>query len=176
MVPVEDRHIQALHRGTQLTLNIIRNTHWIIHAKKLVKSHISRSVSCNRFRASSLSQQMANLPLPLVQVNEALSHVGVDLSDPLKIKMSFGRGHKSCKGYIAVFICFCTKAIHLEAVTGYGTDHFMAAFKRFMSRRGICRAVYSDCGTNFVGASKEIKLIFSKNSLHPNKFTDYLAE
>ena len=101
---------------------------------------------------------------------------GVDLAGPLRVKMSFGRGNKFCKGYIVVFICFCTKAIHLEAVKSYDTDHFMAAFKRFISRRGICRVVYSDCDTNFVGASKEIKSIFSRDSLHPSKFTDYLTE
>ena len=159
-----------------MTLNVIRNTHWIIHARKLVKSHISKCVPCVRFGASSLSQQMGNLPIPRVQVSEAFSHVGVDLAGPLKIKMSFGRGYKSCKGYIVVFICFCTKAIHLEAVTGYDTDHFMAAFKRFISRRGLCRVVYSDCGTNFVGACKEIKSIFAEDSHRQNKFTNYLAQ
>ena len=66
--------------------------------------------------------------------------------------------------------------MHLEAVAGYETDHFMAAFKRFISRRGLCWAIYSDCGTNFVGACKEIKSIFSKDSSHPNKFTNYVAE
>ena len=39
------------------------------------------------------------LPSPRVQVREAFFHVGVDLAGPLKVKMSFSRGHKSCKGY-----------------------------------------------------------------------------
>nr|XP_012145356.1 PREDICTED: uncharacterized protein LOC105663061 [Megachile rotundata] len=36
------------------------------------------------------------------------------------------------------------------------TEAFIAAFKRFIARRGICRNVYSDNGTNFVGANKEL--------------------
>ena len=84
--------------------NSHRNTHWIIQARKLVNSHISKCVPCIRFRALVLSQQMGNLLSP--KVIEAFSHVGVDLAGPLEIKMSFGRGHKSCKRYIVVFICF----------------------------------------------------------------------
>lgn len=49
-----------------------------------------------------------------------------------------------------------TKAMHLEAVTDLSTQHFIAAFKRFTSRRGLCQHVYSDNATNFVGASTEI--------------------
>lgn len=33
------------------------------------------------------------------------------------------------------------------------TDAFIASLKRFIARRGICRNIYSDNGTNFVGAN-----------------------
>lgn len=46
------------------------------------------------------------------------------------------------------------KAVHLEPVTQLSTEAFLAAFERFISRRGFCRNVYSDCGTNFVGAGR----------------------
>ena len=93
-------HLRVIQAGTQLTLNSICNTHWIIQARKLVKSHISKCVPCVRFQALALSHQMGNLPSPRVQVSEAFSLVGVDLAGLLNIKMSFGRGHKSCKGYM----------------------------------------------------------------------------
>ena len=38
-----------------------------------------------------------------------------------------------------------------------------AAFRRFISRRGACTDIYSDCGTNFVGASKELQVLLNKN-------------
>lgn len=55
------------------------------------------------------------------------------------------------------FVCLATKAIHLEAVSDLSTQAFIAAFRRFSGRRGLCSHIYSDCGTNFVGAAKKLK-------------------
>ena len=117
-------------------------------------------------------------PLPAARVNPSppFTHVGIDYAGPIKIKTSFGRGHKSIKGYIVVFICLCTKAVHLEAVTSYDTSNFLNAFKRFVSRRGLCSHIYSDCGTNFVGADAQLKSMFSKGSDNSNKIFDDLAK
>ncbi|XP_046624784.1 uncharacterized protein LOC124307301 [Neodiprion virginianus] len=53
------------------------------------------------------------------------------------------------------------KPVHLELVTDYSANGFLKAFRRFTSRRGICRNLYSDCGTNFVGADAELKRLLS---------------
>lgn len=45
-----------------------------------------------------------------------------------------------------------TKAIHLELVSDLTSAAFIAAFRRFVARRGLCTDLYSDCGTNFKGA------------------------
>ena len=37
------------------------------------------------------------------------------------------------------------------------TDDFINVLKRFVNRRGNAKALYSDCGTNFKGAHKELK-------------------
>ncbi|GFX01233.1 integrase catalytic domain-containing protein [Trichonephila clavipes] len=49
-----------------------------------------------------------------------------------------------------------TRAIHLELVTDLSADAFIAALKRFISRRGKCSDIYSDCGSNFVGAKRKL--------------------
>jgi len=46
--------------------------------------------------------------------------------------------------------------VHLERVSELSTDSFLAAFKRFFALREMPSAVYSDCGTNFVGASTKL--------------------
>lgn len=53
-----------------------------------------------------------------------------------------------------------SRAVHLEAVSDYTSDVFLAAFNRFVSRRGLCTDVYSDCGTNFVGADTQLRALF----------------
>ncbi|GFQ72956.1 integrase catalytic domain-containing protein, partial [Trichonephila clavata] len=52
-----------------------------------------------------------------------------------------------------------TKAIHLEIVTNCSTGAFLGALKRFISRRGKPHDIFSDNGTNFVGANNELKKI-----------------
>lgn len=58
------------------------------------------------------------------------------------------------KAYIAVFVCLYSKCMHIEIVYDLSSDCFLAAFKRFTNRRGRCKRLYSDNGTNFKGADK----------------------
>ncbi|XP_076545269.1 uncharacterized protein LOC117609699 [Osmia lignaria lignaria] len=76
---------------------------------------------------------------------------------PITMKSSKGRGSKTIKGWICVFVCFSSSAVHLEVVSNYLTEGFLAAYRRFSSRRGIAHKLYSDCGTNFIGVQAELK-------------------
>ena len=49
---------------------------------------------------------------------------------------SKGRGIRSSKGYVAVFVCLSTKAVHLELVGDLSTTSFFGALTRFLGRRG----------------------------------------
>ncbi|XP_064556716.1 uncharacterized protein LOC135441151 [Drosophila montana] len=53
---------------------------------------------------------------------------------------------------MAVFVCFATKAVHLELVKDLSTASFLNALKRFISTRGKPSQIWSDNATNFVGA------------------------
>ena len=50
-----------------------------------------------------------------------------------------------------------TRACHLELVDDLSTDHFIMALKRFIARRGRPQRLFSDNGTNFVGANNEFR-------------------
>ncbi|XP_073994575.1 uncharacterized protein [Rhodnius prolixus] len=69
------------------------------------------------------------------------------------------RSAKVLQCYLAIFICFSTKAIHLELVTDLTTQAFLAALNRFIARRGVPSHIWSDNGTNFVGATRKLKEI-----------------
>ncbi|XP_073811867.1 uncharacterized protein [Musca autumnalis] len=49
------------------------------------------------------------------------------------------------------------EAVHLEATSSLSTHNFLEAFQRFIARRGCPKALFSDNGTNFVGASRAVE-------------------
>lgn len=108
---------------------------------------------------------MGSLPADRVRPARPFYNSGVDFAGPYEKRMRAGRptlrsqseNPKIQKGYIAVFVCLVTRAVHLEAVTGMTSEAFIAAFSRFCARRGICANMYSDNGTTFVGADKEMR-------------------
>lgn len=46
--------------------------------------------------------------------------------------------------------------MHIELVSDLTTEAFLASFKRFIARKGKPVCIYSDNGTNFVGASRKL--------------------
>ena len=61
------------------------------------------------------------------------------------------------KTYICVFVSLSVKAIHLELVSDLTSEAFIACLRRFVSRCGYPSLLWSDHGTNFVGANRELK-------------------
>lgn len=61
---------------------------------------------------------------------------------------------------MALFICKATKAIHVELVSNLTAEAFIAALRRFIARRDLIDHLYCDNGSNFVGASRELKAFF----------------
>ena len=99
---------------------------------------------------------MAPLPSARTAYNRPFTTTGVDFAGPFEIKSFTGRYTRITKGYVCLFVCFTTKAIHLEPVSELSTPAFLAALHRFISRRGCPAQIYSDNGRNFVGASNII--------------------
>lgn len=56
-----------------------------------------------------------------------------------------------------LFTCLTVRAVHIEVVYSLSTESAILGMRRFMSLRGCPRKIFSDNGTNFKGASNEIK-------------------
>lgn len=174
---VLDAHHKTLHGGPQIMLNFIRSKYWIIRAREKAKKCYRDCVTCVRYSRQNNNQLMGQLPKVRLTPDKPFKSTGVDFTGHINIRFSPGRGSKSYKGYICVFICMSTRAIHLEAVSDLTAKGFIAAFRRFVSRRGRCQDMYSDNGTNFVGADKELKEMFSQaKSQLPNEIAHLLTE
>ncbi|GFX22747.1 integrase catalytic domain-containing protein [Trichonephila clavipes] len=114
---------------------------------------------------------MADFPSDRVNVSRVFTKVGIDYAGPFFTKLYPGKFKKSYKCYVCIFICFAVKAIHLEIVTNCSTDDFLGALKRFFSRRGKPHDIFSDNGTNFVGANNELKKILQNLFIKEGKET-----
>ncbi|XP_058803531.1 uncharacterized protein LOC131671257 [Phymastichus coffea] len=100
---------------------------------------------------------MAALPPVRVTPARPFSKCGVDYAGPLSMCRNKGKGAATLKGYVALFVCLCTKAVHLELVSDLTTASFLGAFTWFVGRRGRPSEVWSDNGTNFRGAALELR-------------------
>lgn len=118
---------------------------------------------------------MGNLPSFRISPSRPFQHSGIDYAGPILIKMGKGRSYKSAKGYMCIFVCMVTRAVHLEAVMDYTTDSFIAALIRFVSRRGLPSDLYSDNDPNFQGADKLLKKTW-KNVLIDNDVQSHTSQ
>ena len=69
-----------------------------------------------------------------------------------------------------------TRAVHIEVVEDYSSETFIAAFYRFTASRGICKELYSDQGTNFVGADTQLKQRVNSASSYFTQIVKALAQ
>ena len=154
---VEFTHKITLHGGNQLLIRLLRSEFWIFRLKVLIKAVIHSCRTCVIHKQRTQTQIMASLPPERTFLSRPFYNTGVDFAGPFSIKNFTGRACLITKGYVCIFICFATKAIHLEATSDLSTQSFLAALARFIGRRGCPAQIHSDNGTNFVGAAEMLK-------------------
>lgn len=175
---IRNEHQRLLHSGTQAVLFNLRNRYWIVNGKNTVKRVLRKCIKCYKVKPSNITQPMGNLPEDRSKPARPFSVVGVDFAGPFIIKDGKLKSRKQIKVYVSVFICFSTKAVHLELAGDLSTQSFLNTLKRFVARRGICKIIHSDNGLNFVGSDNELKKEFSsllKLDLDPS-IQNYLQE
>ena len=94
---------------------------------------------------------MGDLPTERITESQPFEITGIDFTGSIDVKMPH-----ITKIYIAIFVCFTTKARHLETVFSLTKEACVNAIKRFIARRGMPAQLYSDNATTFVAARKDI--------------------
>lgn len=98
---------------------------------------------------------MADLPPERVTPCFPFQKVGVDYCGPFNVVYP-QRRVRPIKCFVAVFVCLVTKAVHLELSADLTTQAFLAALRRFSSRRGKPSLIMCDNAKNFVGARRRL--------------------
>ena len=146
-------HRMEGHVGISQVLETNRQKFWALQCPAAVKRVVGECLTCQRWNSRPESQIMA--PLPDARVTPAqppFSSVGIDYFGPIPVKVK----RSTVKRYGCVFTCLGMRAVHIEITYDLSTDSFIQAFTRFVSRRGPPSQVYSDNGTNFKEAEREI--------------------
>ena len=148
-------HMEA-HIGCEWIQSHIRQYFWIIRARSMIKRIKSPCIICRKRFAGKCEQHMSPLPEDRVRPGEPpFSISGVDCFGPFMLKY----GRADIKRYSCIFTCFSLRAVHIEMIHSLDTISFINALKRFISRRGKARKLYSDNCLNFIGANNELKMV-----------------
>ena len=99
---------------------------------------------------------MADLPANRTNPSSPFSFVGIDYAGPLSFKQGNRRKPIISKGYIAVYVCFSTKAVFFDLVVDLTTEAFFASMRQFCSIYGVPADIFSYNSSNFVGANAEL--------------------
>ena len=150
----------AAHGGRGITLNQIRSSgYWIVGANSAVKNFIFRCVDCRRLRGRIGEQKIADLPTCRLTETAPFTHCGVDIFGPSFIVK---QRRSEVKRYGAMFTCMASRAVHIEVTFSLDSDSFILALRRLIAKCGNVRSIYSDNGSNFIGAERELRKAYEE--------------
>ena len=157
-------HERVLHNGVKETLAEIRSKFWIPSGRSFTRKIVHKCVTCKRFEGLPY-QAPPPPPLPKCRVKEApaFSYTGVDFAGPLLIRVTLSS--HSTKVWIALFTCYVTRAVHLDAVPDQSTPTFIRCMKRFVARRGLPKRFISDNGKTFKAAARYLDSVFKDETV-----------
>ena len=154
---VRHLHEKFYHAGCSFLVSFVASKYRVVsNLYKIIKGVVRKCPRCVRYRAQTARQLMGQLPNPRVTLNRPFSTVGTDLAGPFSVKCTRHRSVKPVKMYAAFFVCFCTRAIHIELLSELSAESFILTLRRFVSRRGLPQEIYSDNATNFQATSKYV--------------------
>ena len=152
----QHHHQELCHCGPTLLMAHTATFLYVVAARKLAKDVCRDCMVCKRRAPKAMKQMMGQLPSHRVNPALCFLNTGLDYAGPIHLKRGNPRKPSITKGYLALFICLATRAVHIEVVSDQKTNSLVAALKRFISTRGIPSNIYTDNGPNFVGARHEL--------------------
>lgn len=157
-------HLRLLHAGAKLVLSSLSQRFWLLNGIREVKKVVHKCVKCFRLKATAAKQLMGSLPSHRISTGRVFEITGVDFCGPFDIKVARIRKAITKKSYVALFVCFATKAIHIELVSDMTTEAFLACLQRFVARRGLPSLIYCDNAKTFKGAENKLKELYDLHS------------
>lgn len=169
-------HEQVCHQGRHLTEGALRSAgFWIVGGRRSVSSLVYNCVTCRRLRGREEEQIMADLPADRLSTDPPFTFVGLDVFGPWCVTSRRTRGGlANSKRWAIIFTCMSVRAIHIEVIESMDSSSFINALRRFFAVRGPVKQLRSDCGTNFVGACRELGI--TSKGCNNKEVSNYLSD
>lgn len=164
---IRHHHEKVSHQGRLFTEGAVRAAGlWLVGGKRCISSVLHKCITCRKLRGSAERQKMADLPKERLCVAPPFSHVGLDVFGPWNVTARRTRGGQAqSKRWALLFTCMGTRAVHIEVIESMDSSSCINAMRRFFAIRGPAKTLHSDCGTNFVGATKELGFVMQETSV-----------
>lgn len=147
---IREIHRAYGHAGIQFVINKLREKYWIHRSRKTVTKALRQCVICRRHEAKPLQVDPVALPTKRVTPGEVFTTTGVDLAGPLFLK-------DKSKVWVVLYTCAVYRCVVLDLVDSLDSESFIRSLQRFVTTYGRPNTIYSDNGTNFVGANNLFK-------------------
>ena len=159
LVIVREKHGLLKHAGISQMITAARNHYWVIGLRSLARKVKGENISFKRVDARACQESMAPLMEARLKKAPALNTIGLDYAG-----LVYCRDFPDEKFNILLFTCAVTRAVHLELVNSLSLTHFLLAFRRFVSRRGLPKTVFSDNAKTLKSVSTELLKLYGSNS------------
>lgn len=144
-----DAHIRTSHGGPQLCIALLRQRFWILRLRLAVRRFIAKKcVPCIRYSKQAAQQLIGALPTIRTTPAPPFSRVGVDFAGPFTLRKAvattaasrravgeMAREPTTIKGWVVVFVCLVTRAVHLDVTRGLHVESFLDCIAHMTARR-----------------------------------------
>ena len=151
---LEHTHEKNYHQGVEYQRSIVQEHYTVLKLRSSLRSIKANCLRCREFQAVTMQPIMSDLPKErLVYQYPPFTNTGVDYFGPFYVTVR--RTTEKKWGFL--FTCLTTGAVNAEKVTSMDTSSCVMVVERFVSLRGTPAMIWSDNGTNFIGAEKELR-------------------
>ena len=161
---MRDCHVLGRHSGRDATLAKFRSKYHTSRAHRIAAAVCKHCTYCKLFKVKLLGQKMGALPVERFSPSPPFDSSVLDLFGPYLIRGEKNPRVCNIKVWGVMVVDLVSRATHIDLACGYDTSSFLVAFRRFAALRGWPSTIYSDPGTQLVGASTEVKAAWKELS------------
>ena len=144
-------HLKHHHEGIDYLRALIQQKFAVLKLRSTLRSIRFSCVLCRKRNATPVQPMMADLPSERLRFQSPpFTNVGLDYFGPFYVTIR----RSSEKRWGFLFTCLTTRAVHVEIAHSMDANTCVMGIERFIARRGMPSVIWSDNGTNFVGAER----------------------